>query len=467
MSIDSAQKRELIMKISVVRYVSLHRVCFALAVVLGSVAGGLTGQAQTVYTYYTGTSSAYLSAPHWTVGSATSTVFPGVTASTATGIVNGSSTDIADYGALAAGVYTSGIGINFNTSANNGVTSNAGAAGSLTLGAFDFTTALTAALSIGNSSTTATGTGTLTFTGQTLDGIANTIIANEGTQAASLIPSIATGTVKPAMAIGLNNATTNVIQVNGTGSINVSAVIQNGTGAGASNSLTINSAGTGAVVLSGTNTYSGATMVTAGTLLINGTNSGAGAVTVNAGTLGGSGTVTANTTVAAGASLAPGATNGTSTATLTLGTGTTGTTTINGTYRVDLGGAVAGTGYDQVSVLGALTLGSTSNLVISSITTQLTLGQKFYIALNDGADAVSGTFSQGTMVTDGEGNTYTVSYNDNGDGGTTGNDISLTVASITAANVPEPATAFGGLLLVGAAGWSQRRRFYRKSGLVA
>jgi len=112
---------------------------------------------------------------------------------------------------------------------------------------------------------------------------------------------------------------------------------------------------------------------------------------------------------------------------------------------------VPGTNYDQISVTGALTLNLTSShLVIGSVNPAgLAIGQTFYLLLNDGADPVLGTFSgllQGATVTDASGDTYTISYFANGDGGTLGNDVSLTVASV----VPEPSAVVGCLL--GAAG---------------
>ena len=59
--------------------------------------------------------------------------------------------------------------------------------------------------------------------------------------------------------------------------------------------------------LSGTNTYSGETVVLAGTLLVNGDNSGAtGNVVVQGGVLGGTGTLGGDVFVSAGAALAPG-----------------------------------------------------------------------------------------------------------------------------------------------------------------
>jgi autotransporter-associated beta strand protein len=59
------------------------------------------------------------------------------------------------------------------------------------------------------------------------------------------------------------------------------------------------SASTGTLILTGTNTYTGPTLVNSGTLLING-SLGAGAVTVNGGTLGGTGVVAGATSLSAG-----------------------------------------------------------------------------------------------------------------------------------------------------------------------
>ncbi|HEX7655256.1 MAG TPA: sulfatase-like hydrolase/transferase, partial [Verrucomicrobiae bacterium] len=65
--------------------------------------------------------------------------------------------------------------------------------------------------------------------------------------------------------------------------------------------------GSGILTLTGTNTYSGSTVISNGTLLINGWNSGAGDVNVANGTLGGTGIVAGVVNLLAAGGLAPGA----------------------------------------------------------------------------------------------------------------------------------------------------------------
>lgn len=134
----------------------------------------------------------------------------------------------------------------------------------------------------------------------------------------------------------------------------IAGVLQNSTAAGAG-VLSVTKSGTGKWVLSGANTYTGATTVGAGTLLINGDQSLAtGNVNVNAdATLGGSGTLGGSVTVAAAANLAPGASAG------TLGIG--GDLDIAapaagaGTLNFGLGPIAAS---DKITVTGTLSIGT-------------------------------------------------------------------------------------------------------------
>ena len=192
--------------------------------------------------------------------------------------------------------------------------------------------------------------------------------------------------------------------------------------------------GGGTVVIgNASNTYAGATSVSAGTLLVNGTlASGGGAVTVNGtGTLGGTGTIARSVVVASGGTLSPGNSIGTMTVSSIDMTG--------GTYFVELNGDsdIA----DQLIVSGAATLGG-ANLT-GSVTGTFTEGETFTIV--DAANGnLTGAFAQGASVVIG-GQMFGITYS-GGDGG----DVILTAA------VPEPSTL--GLLSIGALGLMRRRR---------
>jgi autotransporter-associated beta strand protein len=119
--------------------------------------------------------------------------------------------------------------------------------------------------------------------------------------------------------------------------------------------------GSGSLTLSGANTYTGSTTISAGTLVLNGTNSNS-AITVNSGgTLAGSGTGGA-TTINSGGKIGPSSSPGIL---------TVGNLTLNGgaTYSWEMADATgaAGTGWDQINATGLLTIGSnaTSTFTIS------------------------------------------------------------------------------------------------------
>jgi len=122
-------------------------------------------------------------------------------------------------------------------------------------------------------------------------------------------------------------------------------------------------AGTGTLILSGANTLSGPTNVSAGTLLLkntSGSGTGTGAVTVASGaTVGGSGSVTGSVNIQVGGHLAPGNNS--------IGTLSTGALSLSGLSDLELG--TPGTSHaspgtsDRTLVSGALTLGGTLNLI--------------------------------------------------------------------------------------------------------
>jgi hypothetical protein len=135
-----------------------------------------------------------------------------------------------------------------------------------------------------------------------------------------------------------------------------------------------------------------------------------------------------------GGTLSPGASPGTMTV--------TGNYSLNsGDLAVELDGLVAGTGYDQLIVTGDVSLAGDLTLDVGFTPG---LGDMFTIIDNQGANAVSGMFSQGSSISAG-GFLFGINY-----GGGDGNDVVLTV-------VPEPASL--ALIAVAAAlGWVARHR---------
>ena len=181
--------------------------------------------------------------------------------------------------------------------------------------------------------------------------------------------------------------------------------------------------GTGALTLSGANTYTGGTTVSAGTLLItsrSGSGTGTGALQVNAGTLGGtgriSGPVSLGTGSGSGAFLSPGTTR-------------TGTLTIqrrlvfnsDSTYNFEL--KTSNATADKVTAKGVTISGALFSF-FGIGTSILTSGTVFTAINNTAATPIAGTFANladGSTFTVGD-NTFQANYE-----GGTGNDLTLTV----------------------------------------
>ena len=305
---------------------------------------------------------------------------------------------------------------------------------------------------------TALGTGTFTINGGTIDNTSAGSITLSNNNAETWNSGFTfTGTQNlnlgtGAVSLGTAAGTSRTVTTNAN-SLTIGGVISNGTTA---NSLI--KAGSGTLVLSGANTYSGTTTVNAGSLFVNGSTASASAVTANNSgtTLGGSGTINGSVNVvSSGANLSPGASGVGTTAILRTGALTLSS---GSNFNVDLNNTTAGTGYDQASVTGTVSING-SNIVVT-VGSSFSVGDKFFILLNDGTDLVTGTFAQGTTVTSSSnGDIFSINYADNGDGGSVGNDISLTVTA-----VPEPATYAVAVLTLGALALHQRRRLFTLFG---
>jgi autotransporter-associated beta strand protein len=173
--------------------------------------------------------------------------------------------------------------------------------------------------------------------------------------------------------------------------------------------------GAGTLRLTGTNTYSGTNLVNGGTLWVDGVQLQS-PVHLNTGTrLKGSGTVGHINLVGSSAIIAPGSSPGILTCSnfnaIALG---------SGTLEVELN-AHTPIGYDQINVRGTVNL--TGLTLAASLNFASAVGQNFTLINNDGADAVTGTFTglpQNAKLYIG-GEPFQINYS-----GGSGNDVMLT-----------------------------------------
>jgi autotransporter-associated beta strand protein len=198
--------------------------------------------------------------------------------------------------------------------------------------------------------------------------------------------------------------------------------------------------GVGTWILSGTNTYTGATSVNAGTLRVNGSLANTAVSVASGATLGGSGSIGGLTTISSGARLAPGNSPGTITFTqgLTLNTGSIlnfELGTISDLIRVT-GGTLTGPGTS-----GGITL----NLSNSGGFVAGTYDLINYTTASGTTGFGTDSFTLGTTIAG-----YTYSF------GTASGILQLTATSA----IPEPSTyaALIGVAVLGLAFWRRRVR---------
>jgi fibronectin-binding autotransporter adhesin len=216
--------------------------------------------------------------------------------------------------------------------------------------------------------------------------------------------------------------------VQGTNNLTLSGAIS---GAG-----TLTKNGSGALVLSGPNSYGGATMVTAGALLVTNTNTGSGGVTITGGTFGGNGSVASAVSANSGGNVSPGTSGGNI---AVLGTGAltfqSGSTFV---YDIDSSASLASAA-DLLNANGALAIATSGALlsIADAGNTVLPANTKFTLI------SYSGTWNGNTFDTHPDdsniiigANTFVLNYNDvsaggsNFGGGSYTNAVTLTLTAV-------------------------------------
>jgi autotransporter-associated beta strand protein len=357
-----------------------------------------------------------------------------ITTSTSTGAATGTLDLLGGDVTVGDGGIT--IGTNASTVASNTAngTVNIGGTANVTVGETGGTSIVlgrsTTAGSVANATLNVTGTSQLSVAGD--------IVEAPGAGNAAIVSTLTlNGGTLNVGGHNLGTATETINNLNFQSGTLRSVGSINGTGG-----LTKTTSGT--LIVEGTNSYAGATDINAGTLLVRGSINGSVVNVNDTGILGGAqglgpattGVVTVNT----GGTLAPGEAPGTTGVLTTLGDLTFED---GATFKLEINGTTAGTGYDQQVVTG--------NTLISSTDTVLTLGGTydlgatgdiFTIILNSGGMTTMAGFANapnGSIITASNGQSYQISYFD--DASTAafelsgGNDVSL-----LAANIPEPSS---------------------------
>jgi autotransporter-associated beta strand protein len=245
----------------------------------------------------------------------------------------------------------------------------------------------------------------------------------------SLGASQTVGALSGAGGVSLNGNTLTVGSGNNLSST-FSGAISDGTGAAGSGGLIKAGTGNLTIAAASTSTFTGPTADNAGTLQVDGSLKATTVTIGNGAKLRGTGTVF-HIAAVSGGTLEPGDAPGTiTTSSLALASGST--------YTVELGGTGAGQ-FDQVAVASGGTVnlnsdsGTGSTLAIQLVNGFLpAVGNTFTVINNQGTNAVSGTFAQGSSISL-NGYTFGISYT----GGANNDSVVLTVTA-----VPGPVTHF-------------------------
>ncbi|MDI1248357.1 MAG: autotransporter-associated beta strand repeat-containing protein, partial [Lacunisphaera sp.] len=323
-----------------------------------------------------------------------------------------------------------------------------------------------------------TGTGSLNKSGAgtlTLSYFSNTFSGNVAVNAGTLTLGSA-GALSSGKTVGISSGATfnmngqalSVAKLEGAGSVTLgsatltAAQAVDSTFSGAiSGTGGLTKSGAGVMTLAGTNTYSGATSLTAGGLIFNG-SAASSAFTVSGGTLSGSGTIGA-LTIASGGTFSPGNSPGTFNAGNTTWAG-------GGTYLWELNNADgtpgADPGWDLLSISGTLTLTASSgnpfNLDLTSLTLGNVAGEAANFTTNENHTFLIASASGGiTGFSADKFNLDATGFANDLAGGSwniaqSGNNLNLVYTAASA--IPEPSTyaALAGLGALGLALWRRR-----------
>lgn len=296
------------------------------------------------------------------------------------------------------------------------------------------TTAAVGTLAIGTGATA----GILRYTG-TGHG-SDRVINLAGDTGGATIEANGTGALVLTSATTATGAGSKTLTLGGsnTGNNSIGAIVNNS----GTNTTSVVKTDAGKWILAGSNTYTGTTTVSAGALIVNGSIATSPSTTVASGaTIGGDGT-TGALSVSSGGFIAPGNSAGILSVSGNL------SLAANATYSAEINGLTAGALHDQISVAGAV--GISGALLSPVFSGGYALNDMVFLLLNDGTDAITGTFSglsQGAIAATYGGFDWEISYEADASGGsfTGGNDIGLRAVAI-----PEPgAVIMAGLGLLG------------------